>query len=88
MTRRHQLQSLPISLLRWIKRPSTIALSVSAIALGTVGYGGELVLINKYLPILIEIELSKTLFKPKGSVRIEETAGLNLLSIMQDRETR
>ena len=61
MTRRQQLQSLPISLLRWIKRPSTIALSASAIALGTVGYSGALVLINKYLPILIETELSLTL---------------------------
>lgn len=61
MTRRCQIQSLLISLLVWIKRPSTIAVSISAIALGTVSYAGGLILVKKYLPILIETELSKTL---------------------------
>ncbi|MGQ4650230.1 translocation/assembly module TamB domain-containing protein [Lyngbya aestuarii] len=56
-----QHRNLMIPLLRWVRRPSTVAVGITTIALGVVGYIGVSVWVNRYLPSWLEAQLGSFL---------------------------
>lgn len=67
-----------------LKKPSTIIISIGAIAFGTLGYVGTRWLVTEKLPPFLEQQLSKTLERP---LDLGEVTGFSLNSITRDRST-
>ena len=65
-------------LMRWLRRPSTIAFGIAGLTIGGVGYVGVQLWLYQNLPTLIETELSKLL---QREVRVGEVERLSLTSI-------
>ncbi|MGB7440207.1 MAG: translocation/assembly module TamB domain-containing protein [Coleofasciculaceae cyanobacterium] len=73
-----QSLALITRLKKWAQRPSTIALSVTTLAIVSVGYFGGMFWLERNLPSLVEAQLSKIL---KREVQVGEVESFSLTGV-------